>query len=196
MSTEEKNITQNVNPQKWVDEHADYLYSFAYYRVNNKELAEDLVQDTFTAALKSLHNFQGKSSERTWLVTILRNKVIDYYRKKSTKNEVNVVDGEVYDYFFDNEGKKDSWKQESRPQNWSNFTENVIEQNEFRGVFNKCLEKLPEKYSIIFSLKNIEGVSSEEICKDLNLSKSNYWVIMHRAKLMLRDCLETNWFTN
>jgi len=186
-----KNIT--LDPKKWVANYADYMYRYALSRVNNKEKAEDLVQDTFAAALKAAKNFKGKSSEKTWLFSILRNKIIDTYRAKSKAKVIYLddsEDGELADNFFTKFGK---WQKDKLPQNWGRTMENELITQDFFNILHGCLDKLNPKYATVFKMKYLQNMKSEEICKALDITSSNYWVIIHRAKLALRDCLENKW---
>ena len=165
--------------------------------VYRKEVAEDLVQDTFLSAIKAKSGFKQKSMERTWLTTILKNKIVDYYRKKSTQSEIVIGqddNDEKQDYFFETEGsRKGMWKTDARPTLWNTDYQTPVEKIEFYTILNNCLDKLPEQWAAVFTLKNMEDFSSKEICKEMNISSSNYWVIMHRSKLQLRECMEKNW---
>ena len=187
-----------VDPAKWIDLYADYLFNYAFARVYKKEVAEDLVQDTFVSGIKAKSGFQQKSTERTWLTSILKNKIIDYYKKKSTQREVSIgthEDDEKQDYFFEAEGsRKGMWNAGARPEPWDTDYQAPVEKIEFYTILNNCLDKLPEQWAAVFTLKNIEDFDANEICKELNISSSNYWVIMHRAKLHLRECMGKNWF--
>lgn len=183
------------NPEAWVDLHADFLYQYALPRVaNNTQAAEDLVQETFLSALKSISKFVGNSSIRTWFVSILKNKIIDYYRKK--KN--NIV--EQTDFFnpeFVEEGaSKGHWKEEFAPLEWDNNPDNIFEKQEFYVVLNNCLGELPDNLSSVFILKELENLESENICKEMSITASNLWVKLHRARIQLRRCLEINWFSS
>jgi len=191
--------TQNkINPYQWVNLYADYLFNYAIMQVKSSEIAEDLVQDTFMSALKSIKNFNGKSGERTWLTSILKNKIIDHYRKKSNQCEILInersEDYDNSDHFFETEAnKRGTWTSEARPNVWNFEDRTPVENKEFYEILQSCLGKLPESWAAVFSLKNIEDFNSKEICKELNISSSNYWVIMHRSKLQLRECMEKNW---
>ena len=175
--------------------YADYLYKFAYYRVNNDELAQDLVQDSFLSALKAKETYKGEASEKTWLTSILKNKIIDHYKKASTRNEsplkLNTYSVPSYDYFFNN-GAVGHWKEDSMPKDWGAADSN-FDTKEFYKTLETCLGSLPEKWKGIFTMSLLEENDSKLICKEFNLSSSNFWVIMHRAKLQVRACLEKNW---
>lgn len=188
-----------LNPDKWIDLYADILFSYAIMRVNKRETAEDLVQETFLAAYKAKDSFLQEASEKTWLIAILKRKIIDYYRKKSTQNELNVFDRNTNDnfinHFFETESRNEGhWADTASPTLWSKTFETEVEAGEFNNILKNCLSKLPEKYRAVFVLKNMEDLDSEEICKELNITASNYWTLMHRAKLQLRECLEKNYF--
>ena len=189
---------QGLEPEKWIEKYSDYLYSFAYARLRKEEVAEDLVQDTFFSALRAKDTFLNNASEKTWLISILKRKIIDYYRKKSTQNELNIFDKDTKDdfmnHFFESEGKPGHWTEAAGPQQWGGDFGTQVESDEFYTILKNCLGKLPEKWAAVFTLKNMEDLDSEEICKELQIAPSNYWVIMHRAKLQLRECMDINWF--
>ena len=181
-----------LTPYKWIDNYADYLYNFTISRVNNSDLAKDLVQETFLAGLKSAKNFQGKATERTWLVSILKRKIIDHYRKINSKKG----QAEVRMDFYDDGENKGSWLEERVPQNWENASEKQIENEELRNQLEVCINKLPEKYAMVFRMKTVQEFETEEICKELGITSSNLWVMIHRARAQLRKCMEDNWFNN
>ncbi len=187
--------TSLLQPARWVDNYGDYLYNYAYFRVNKQELAEDLVQDTFLSALKAQEGFKGEASEKTWLTGILRNKIIDHYKKASTQREKQELDNSrpavSYNYFFEEEGGH--WTDDRGPKEWGVNAGNSMESKEFFKILNACLSKLPEKWAMAFSLKTLDDVQGDKICKALDISSSNFWVIIHRAKLQLRECIEKNW---
>lgn len=183
-----------LQPQNWITLYADYLLNYAFFRIRNRELAEDLIQDTFISALKSQHTYNGTASEKTWLTAILKNKIIDYYRSKLNKYSklTESIDGNTNNDFFDKETDF-HWMKGKQPNEW-NTTERQMESSEFNSVLKDCMNKLPEKLASVFSLKYIDDEEKDVICKDLGITSSNYWVIIHRAKLQLRECLEKNWF--
>jgi RNA polymerase sigma-70 factor (TIGR02943 family) len=198
-----KENTSGLHPEHWVERYSDYLYSFAYARLRKEEVAEDLVQDTFFSALRARETFLANASEKTWLISILKRKIIDYYRKKSTQNELSILDKPVEnedgssgsnDHFFNNTMSVDHWASGASPQPWKKNFETSVESDEFYNILKKCISKMPEKTAAAFTLKNLDDMDSEEICKELNISPSNFWVMMHRAKLMMRECMEKNWF--
>jgi len=181
-----------LNPDKWVQLHADYLFNYTISRINDRDISKDLVQDTFFAGLNAMGNFQGKASERTWLISILKRKIIDYYRKiNSAKGKA-----EVKMNFYSDGEREGEWIEERVPSSWGSEIEKQIENEELSDVLEKCIDALPEKYSIVFRLKTIEQFDTEEICKELEITSSNLWVIIHRARTQLRKCMEKNWFLN
>ena len=184
--------THTLNPDKWVQQHADYLFNYTIGRVNNHDLAKDLVQETFFAGLKAMDNFQGLASERTWLISILKRKIIDHYRKiNSAKGKAEVK----MNFYTDGE-REGEWIEERAPSNWNNETDKDIENKELNLVLEKCIGNLPEKYEMVFRMKTIQQFETEEICKELDITSSNLWVIIHRARTQLRKCMEDNWFKN
>lgn len=180
----------NLQPEKWVDLHGDYLFHYTHSRISDREMAKDLVQETFFSALQAASNFQGKSNERTWLTAILKRKIIDYYRKINSKKGK----AEVYMSFYEEGDKKGKWIEERVPQNWRNEADSTIENDELRKIIDLCIDYLPDRYAIIFKMRTLQNIQTDEICKELEISTSNLWVIIHRARMQLRQCLEENWF--
>jgi len=185
-------IVHKLDPNKWIDNYSDYLFNYAIVRVNNHDLSKDLVQDTFFAGLKSAKNFQGKSTERTWLISILKRKIIDHYRKINSKKG----QAEVRMSFYDGGDNDGNWLEERVPQSWDNEAEKKIESAELHKQIDDCIDFLPEKYAMVFRMKTIQEFDTEDICKELDITPSNLWVIIHRARTQLRKCLEENWFNN
>jgi len=171
-----------------VEMHTSDLYAWAYHKVSDAELAKDLVQDTFLAAVEKLETFKGDSSAKTWLFAILNNKIIDVYRKKV--NQPILVDEQNLAKFFDESG---SWIKSQSPSNWHNDDINLLDDDDFQKVLKKCLDALPEKWNLSVKLKYLTGKKGEEICQELNIAPTNFWQIIHRAKLQLRNCVENNW---
>jgi len=180
-----------TDPAAWVNEHGDYLYNYAYSRVQSKETAEDLVQETFISGLKSISSFRGDSSELTWLIAILKRKVIDYYRKSSRKKE---TPASQFNKPFQEGGDYDGhWIMDRVPKDWSIKHEDPMRQTEFLFIMEMCLAALPEKWKSVFVLKVMEEVKSDDVCKEVGCTPSNLWVILHRARLQLRECIENRW---
>lgn len=179
-----------LDPNKWITLYADYLFNYTIVRVNDRETAQDLVQETFFAGLKSMENFKGEASERTWLISILKRKIIDYYRKINSKKgqaEVRI------NYNADTESEGD-WLEERVADTYDRNAEDQIQNEELGLAIEDCINKLPEKQATIFKMKTILGYDTETICNDLNITASNLWVIIHRARTALSGCLEQNWY--
>lgn len=176
------------------ENHADYLFNYAISRVNDEHTAEDLVQDIFLSALKSYESFEGKSKASTWLIAILKNKIIDFYRKRVREFQKESLDdiSSSEDYF----NPKGGWINDMRPKPWTLNADSQVEQDEFYAILQNCLTKLKEIQRMAFVMKHMEDVDTTDICKELNITASNYWVIIHRAKLQLRKCLETHWIND
>lgn len=184
------------DPEAWVELYGDYLFKYALMRLRDATKAEDAVQETFLAALKGGKAFAGRSAEKSWLVGILKNKICDHYRKAS--RETSFTDMEFYsdeegDRFVPDGSSKDGWIHELGPQEWASPGAS-LDSEMFWKTFHDCSNKLPKNVSAVFSLREVDGVESKEICGLLNISENNLWVMLHRARMALRRCLETNWF--
>jgi len=178
-----------LDPNKWIDLHSDYLFNYTLSRVNDREIAKDLVQDTFFAGLNSLKNFKGEASERTWLISILKRKIIDYYRKiNSTKGKAEVRMSYNSD---ENEGE---WLEQRVADVYEKNAEENLVNTELEEAIYDCLGKLPEKQATVFKMKTILGYETDVICNELNITPSNLWVILHRARVSMAVCMEKNWF--
>jgi RNA polymerase sigma-70 factor (TIGR02943 family) len=178
-----------LNPEAWVELHGDALLRFALFRVADRDTALDLVQDTFVTALRTQAQYRGELSEKNWLFLILRSRILDHCKKKNEAYFSELESEENEDPFFDQKGH---WLAKWAPKAWT--TDQVVEQNEFMQVFEYCRSKLKALQKTVFTLKHIEEEEAESICKELGLLSSNYWVLMHRARLQLRTCIEVNWF--
>jgi RNA polymerase sigma-70 factor (ECF subfamily) len=181
----------NLDPETWIDQYGNYLYRFALARIKDQTAAEDLVQETFLAALHGRKGFEGRSTVKTWLSAILKHKIVDYLRKKSREQAINDNDTitETVDGFFHKNG---SWK--IQPGKWNPDPLKIYEQREFMDTFFKCLAKLPDRLAKAFMLREMEGYSTKEICNALQVSSTNSWVMLYRARMFLRQCLELFWF--
>jgi RNA polymerase sigma-70 factor (ECF subfamily) len=186
-----------LDPQKWVERYGDYLFSYALGRVNDSGKAEDLVQETFLAALKARDRFRGASTERTWLTSILKRKIIDTYRKKYTSKEFSFGehDGTVFDgdFYRDEEPFRGHWLEGMGPNSHSFLPEGELEQEELMKFINLCIENLHAPLAAAFIMRMIDEEDSDTICKELGITPSNLWVMLHRARLRMRECLEKKW---
>ncbi len=178
------------NPDSWVEQYGDYLYRFALSRIQDPSVAEDLVQDTFLAALGAYDKFKGQSSERTWLTAILKHKLVDHLRKKSREQPVEDVETHLkaIDEFLDGKGR---WK--LGPSKWTFNPVKHLEQKQFWEVFTKCLSDLPTRLGHAFKLREMDGLNCDDICNVLDITPSNCWIMLYRARMHLRRCLEHNW---
>lgn len=176
---------------EWVNHYSDQLLGFALSRLKDEHLAKDLVQETFISAWKNIEQYNGEASVKTWLTTILKNKIIDHYRKASTRLTDSLISQEeAQDAFFDAAGH---WSKTHYPKDFAMDAGSTIEKKEFLQILTDCRKKLKSIQDAVFSLKYLDGVDSETICKELNISPSNYWVLIHRTKVQLRSCIEINW---
>jgi len=182
--------THKLNPDNWVDQYADYLFNFAVARVSDAEIAKDLVQETFFAGLKSAKNYKGDAAERTWLIAILKRKVIDHYRKiNSNKGKAEVRMS--YSASSDSEG---DWLEEQVADPYSKLENSPMENEELGMAIQDCISKLPRKQATVFTMKTIQGISTEDICNELGINPSNLWVMIHRSRTALMGCLNENWY--
>ena len=179
-----------INPDKWIERYSDYLFNYTISRVNDREMAQDLVQDTFFAGLKSMRNFKGEASERTWLVSILKRKIIDHYRKiNSAKGQA-----EVKMKFGGDDEENGNWLEQRVADPFDRTAEDDLENTELGLAIHKCIDKLTPKQAKVFKMKTLLGYDTEAICNELDITASNLWVIIHRARTALAGCLEDNWF--
>jgi len=179
------------SPELWLTLHGDILYRYGLARVRDIEVAEDLVQETLLAALKAQTNYAGKSTEQTWLIGILKHKIMDYFRKASREQVQEYDDGfasENEDDYFDQQG---NWQVDFSP--WSK-PDQSMEQEQFMHVLQNCIDRLPKRMAQLFVMGEFEDMKSEEICKVMSLSSmSNFWVMQSRTRVQLRHCLDINW---
>lgn len=171
----------------WVDRHGDLLYAYARMRVPDNRTAEDLLQETFLAALRSRDSFAGSSSEETWLVGILKHKIVDYYRRGGRGIDRSLEYVESPDALFDASGH---WRE--APARWT-APESEVEDREFARILTECLDGLPENHRAAFTLRELEERTTDEICNVLSIQSTNLRVMLHRARLRLRRCLERSW---
>jgi RNA polymerase sigma-70 factor (ECF subfamily) len=186
------------DPERWVEAYGDYLFKFALIRLRDATKAEDAVQETFLAALKGGKTFAGRSAEKSWLAGILKNKIYDYYRKAS--RETSFTDLEFFSQdegeSFVNDGAiRGAWNGDAAPHEWAHPGQSLDDER-FWKTYRDCCDKLPKNVAAVFNLREVDGVASKEICALLKISDSNLWVMLHRARMSLRRCLETNWFAH
>ncbi|WP_029646512.1 sigma-70 family RNA polymerase sigma factor [Methylomicrobium lacus] len=171
-------------------EHRPVLFRYALLQLRDSELADDAVQETLLAAWQSASNFEGKAGLRTWLIGILKHKIADHWRhsaREAVSLEVDFTDNDVDDFFMNN----GHWN--GGPSTW-NDPEAALKQQEFWGIYETCQNNLPPRMAQVFMLRELVGLEANEVCRETGLSDANYWVLMHRARLRLRECLEIRWF--
>lgn len=185
------------DPERWVEEHGDLLFKYALVRLRDAARAEDLVQETFLAALKGGKNFAGRSAEKTWLIGIMKNKIADHFRKASRETsftDIAFYDGQENDQFVADGLSQGSWLTDFAPGEWTPEPGANLDNEAFWKVFRECAGKLPKNINAAFCLREIDEIETREVCRILNISENNLWVMLHRARMALRRCLEINWF--
>lgn len=167
------------------------LLRFAMLQLRNEAAAEDVVQETLLAALEGRGSFSGRSQLKTWAVSILRNKIVDHLRRGMREGTLPLLDeqgDEDFDALFDGSGH---WQE--APGDWGDPA-TVLEQRGFYDVLELCMQALPENLARVFTMREVLGFETEEICKELKMSSSNCWVVLYRARMRLRECLQLRWF--
>jgi len=179
-----------IDPNQWINLYSDYLFNYTVSRVSDREMAQDLISETFLAGLKSMKNFKGEASERTWLISILKRKIIDHYRKINSKKGK----AEVRMSYNSNTESEGDWLEERVADPFDNTAEDTIENTELGLAIHQCLGKLSTKQAQVFEMKTILHYDTEAICNELKITASNLWVIIHRARTAMAGCLKKNWF--
>ena len=171
------------------------MLKFSTLQLTDNGLAEDAVQEAFVGAIKNAHSFAGRAAFKTWVFAILKNKIADILRKRQRLNEASLLlqqheeDEEFHELF----NEKGFWHKDERPANWGNPEADMQDQHFWR-VFEACLENLPSQQARVFMMREFIELESKEICNEVSISESNLHVMLHRARLRLRECLENNWF--
>jgi RNA polymerase sigma-70 factor, ECF subfamily len=175
-----------------IEQHRNYLLRYARLQLRDAGAAEDAVQDTLIAALEGLDRFAGNSSVKTWLTGILKHKIIDHHRRQSREQPLTEDDerseSEAVDTLFKADGH---WN--NRPRHWGD-PDQSLENKKFLEALELCTKNLPAKTARVFMMRDVLEVETEAICKELNITSTNCWVMLHRARLSLRECLEITWF--
>ena len=179
-----------------VEGHRGYMLRFAMAKLRDADQAEECVQEALLAALDGIGSFSGQSTLRTWLTSILKFKIIDFQRRAisdrahfaSAPQDGDSADPEWFDKLFDDTGH---WQ--PRLSAWAN-PDGALEQKQFFEIFERCMDKLPRAASRVFFMREVMGMDTDEICKDEAISSSNCWVMLHRARVSLRECIGRNWF--
>ncbi|HEY7426846.1 MAG TPA: sigma-70 family RNA polymerase sigma factor [Gemmataceae bacterium] len=173
-------------PSEWLKQYGDALYRYALSRLRRSHDAEEAVQETLLAAFKMRRQFEGRSHPRTWLMGILKSKILD--RRRAEARAAAETDPVELDAWFNASGH---WRKS--PKCWGDPAA-FAERNEFWRVVRNCLAKLPPRMAEAFTMRTIDEQSGDEVCRELAISTANLWVLLHRARLRLMRCLEINWF--
>ena len=174
--------------------HRPVLYKLALLQLRNRDEAEDVVQETLAAALKGAAGFQGKSAPRTWLVGRLKHKIVDHIRRARARPEyaMDALAGETaledFDPLFAANGHY-----AEQPSNWGN-PDAALSETRFQEALQRCLDGLPKNTARAFVMREVMGMETDEICKELAVTATNCWVLLYRARMSLRLCLEQGWF--
>lgn len=180
-------ISTPIDPTRWLELYGDALYNFALARLRQHDLAEDAVQDTLVSAFRTVDSYQGQATERTWLFSILKHKICDCVRKKWVGQTAVSLDDEVdqEERLFESDGR---WREAA-------FCSTRINLgfDELREIIMQCLRTLPRVQAAVFLMRILQEKNSEEICKELELTPSNYWTRFYRARLGLAKCVSEKW---
>lgn len=181
---------QSPDPAQWVTQHGDFLYRYALSRLRDVESAEEVVQETFLAGLRAVDQYAGKGAERAWLLGILKRKIVDYVRLRNRTGSMLRSDGadDLSETLFDQKG---NWRTD--PRAFGPEPSTSLQRQEFWHTVHVCLDTLPQRQADVFMLREMEGLGSEEICKELDISPSNLWVLLYRARLRLSQCMKSRW---
>jgi RNA polymerase sigma-70 factor (ECF subfamily) len=176
--------------------HRDYLYRYALLQLRDEARAQDVVQETLLAAMENRAGFSGRSQLRTWLTGILKHKIIDVFRRQAREAPLPDdpaapdSDEEFGARYFDAQNR-DHWR--SAPQAWGD-PERSFESKRFWEVFDTCARRMPAQTARVFVMREFMGLETDEICKELGITANNCWVLLYRARMSLRECLEQRWF--
>jgi RNA polymerase sigma-70 factor (ECF subfamily) len=183
-----------------IEQHRNYLLRYATLQLRDAGAAEDAVQDTLIAALEGISRFSEKSSLKTWLTGILKHKIIDHLRRQSREQPLlddrdhsdhgDRSEADAVDALFRPDGHWDK-----APSNWGD-PDKSLENKKFLEALEMCTRNLPHKTARVFMMRDVMDIATEDICKELGITSTHCWVMLHRARLALRECLEINWFGN
>ena len=192
MATDQPNNSDNKIVARWVTEYGDALFRFAYFRVGQREIAEDLVQETFIAALKSFDSFEGRSAPKTWLTSILKFKIIDHLRKVSRSVEAVADSATLHEEQKRNFSPDGDWI--VRQQRWTREPDQAIEEQQLFQQIHSCLHALPHKLRSLLILRAIDDQDAAQISQDLEIAPAHIWVGLYRARVKVKECLDKKWF--
>jgi RNA polymerase sigma-70 factor (TIGR02943 family) len=189
---EQKDKRQTI--ESWVNLYGDECYSWAFYKTSSREVAEDIVQDTFLSALKSFDSFENRSKPKTWLFTILNNKIKDYYRKASRSFESidSVAESDSIHAAYSIFDENNNWNVSQFGADWGE-EQHLLDNPRFNEMMENCMNTLPDNWKLALTAKFVLDKKASEICQELNITSSNYWQMIHRAKLLLKKCIDKKW---
>ncbi|WP_025324520.1 sigma-70 family RNA polymerase sigma factor [Deferrisoma camini] len=173
------------DPSEWVERYGDLLYRYALARLADPDAARDVVQETLLSAVKGRTSFGGRADPRTWLVGILKHKIVDHLRR--IVREAPAGDGDPEAEWFDSSGR---WR---NPTGTVTEPDRMLDSREFWRALRRCLAGLPRRQAAAFVLRELEGMDTAGLCQELGITATNAWVLLHRARLGLRRCLEKEW---
>jgi RNA polymerase sigma-70 factor (ECF subfamily) len=185
--------TDAGSPEKWLDEHGDVLYRYALLQFRDEHRAEEAVQETLVAALQSIEKFKGGSSVRTWLIGILKHKVLDQFRRESREapwDEEASERAEGADLVEQSFVEDGHWSFDLG--DWEQ-PEKALASGQFWDILQRCIDALPRRQARLFMLRELFEEKTEKICKELALTPTNLWTMLYRTRMALRKCLDRNW---
>ena len=186
--------TPNTPDTLELERHRPHLVKFALLQLRDAAAAEDAVQETLLAAIQGAERFSGNSTVRTWLIGILKHKIIDHHRRASREQPLREDDSELATDDLDAVFAPDGHFAQM-PANWGN-PQQALEQSRFYDALERCMNGLPKNTARVFMLREVHGMPTDDICKELAISSTNCWVLLYRARMSLRACLEAGWFGN
>ena len=190
MDSISENSSNAINPQIWVEKYHDFLFRYALSRLREADLAEEIIQETFLAALHSQKYFRGMASEKTWLVSILKRKIYDHFKKVNRDRQLNVtppMESIRMDVFDRKRGAA------VKSSIWFLDPSTAYEQKEFLKIIKEGLSELPGRLAQVFILREIIELSSREICELMDISICNLYVMMHRARKRMGHSVQLKW---
>lgn len=179
-----------LEPAEWLDAYGDYLYRYAMSRLRDTNAAEEVVQETFLNGIKKLSQFSGEGSQRGWLLTILKRKIVDHVRQRARFDRDGAV-GTDHDPLGEHFDRTGHWNQSVAA--WMNAPADAIESSELWAIVEDCLTHLPKGQAAVFTLSVMEELDSDQICQELEITSSNLWVRLHRARIGLANCVGARW---
>lgn len=197
----EKTSLPNIMPPPgdYIDELASLrrdMLKFARLQLRDEASAEDAVQEAFVSALSGMKKFNSRAQLKTWVFAILKNKIIDIIRQRARLPAAGIpvdeIPADAYDDLFNEKG---GWQEDTRPSNWGN-PESSFSSQQFWEIFEICLNRLPENTARVFMMREILGFETTEICNELSISQTNCGVVLYRARMGLRLCLDNRWFNS